>query len=573
MKLKIFNGATNVKLSLKAKLIICFTIIVLIMGSISLVSYSTLKGYINNLGDMIDTVVLANAVIDSGDSITRTGHDGISSYMYDKKPEQKKKLEDSIKEINVNMEKLKVLIKDEKGKWAYDSAKILITTFNQNITDAIKLVDEQNDSEALKKKNDAVKMYGFIKGSINTIISDELNNFEIEKVNLNKKTNSTGLIIIFLTIIIGILSILGAYVFASKIASMISKLAHNAQEIANGNLQVKEIRVNSNDDIAILAKSFNKMSENLRNLISNISKYSNNVADSSALLKMNSEQSSKSVEQVAIAIMQISQGAISQAEQSEKTFSIAKHLHLGNKKVYEDTSKVLSTSDKATKAAKVGNDKMKALLDQIKVIEMKIIETQSVSESLKNKSNEIKKVLDSITNMASQTNLLALNAAIEAARAGEHGKGFAVVADEIRKLAEGSSNATKEITVMLKEIQNGSQELAGSMLDGVNEVKEGTQMANDARDAFTEIVNTSKDVHTHIKGIAIEIEKMVEGIKEVEAMSNVISNTATESSEGSEQVAASVEEQSAGLEEITASATMLSEMAEDLQMMVKQFKV
>jgi methyl-accepting chemotaxis protein len=147
------------------------------------------------------------------------------------------------------------------------------------------------------------------------------------------------------------------------------------------------------------------------------------------------------------------------------------------------------------------------------------------------------------------------------------------VADEIRKLAEGSSNATKEITGMLKEIQNGSLALANSMIVGVNEAKEGTQMANAARDAFSEIMNTSKDVDTHIKGIAIEIENMVYGIKEVQEMGDIISKIARESSEGSELVAASVEEQSAGLQEITSSASVLSEMAEDLQRMVSQFKI
>jgi len=124
------------------------------------------------------------------------------------------------------------------------------------------------------------------------------------------------------------------------------------------------------------------------------------------------------------------------------------------------------------------------LLDQIKVIETKIIATQKITETLKTRSIEIKKILDSISRITSQTNLLALNAAIEAARAGEYGKGFAVVADEVRKLAEGTANATKEITELLLGIQKDSQEVADSMFVGVNEVKGGMEIAEEARTSF-----------------------------------------------------------------------------------------
>lgn len=130
---------------------------------------------------------------------------------------------------------------------------------------------------------------------------------------------------------------------------------------------------------------------------------------------------------------------------------------------------------------------------------------------------------DTITNIASQTNLLSLNAAIEAARAGEYGKGFAVVADEIRKLAEGSSNAAKEVASILGEIRKTSEEVADNMASGVKEVKEGAQLAADTSLSLDTIVSSSEYVDMLVKEVAQEIEGIMTEINEVDRMSVLLS--------------------------------------------------
>ncbi|PKM96342.1 MAG: methyl-accepting chemotaxis protein [Firmicutes bacterium HGW-Firmicutes-1] len=567
-----FNNLMRISISLKAKLIMGFTVIVIVMGSISLITYSKQQSSLQQMDGMVESAIIANSIIKDGDQVLQGGK-GIATYTISKTPEDKKAVMDLLKMNEDKMLELKKYINNKNGISFFEATEKLFISYRENVEKSLEHIDNKNSTELLISKKNATQIFGYMQSNLQELIRNELDYNSIEKMRLNKAAEMTGKIIFGLILLVGGLSIFGAVLLTNRITGMITKLARYAQEIADGNLQVEEIQVHSKDDLSILANAFNKMGQNLRTIIGKISENSNNVANSAEFLKSNAEENSKAVEQIAVSIIHISEGAVNQREQSEKTFKIATNLYEGNKKVYEDTNKVLLSSEKATNAANVGNDKMVALLNQIEVIEEKIVATQSVSEDLKEKSSEIKKVLDTISNMASQTNLLALNAAIEAARAGTHGKGFAVVADEIRKLAEGSSNATKEITEMLRDIQNSSEELAGSMLVGVKEVKEGTQMANDARDTFSEIVNTSKEVDIHVKEISMEIEKMVERIKEVEEMSYLITEVARESSEESEHVAASVQEQSAGLEEISASVSILSEMAVDLQMMVGQFKI
>ncbi len=557
-------------LSLKGKLILGFVTIVVIMGTISMITYTTLKLSMAKLDNMVETVVLANGIVDSADDIMTFG-EGLSAYIKFKNVEDKEMVINNLDSINSDMDKLISLIQDEDGKEAYTTCEKLSSRFLQDISVAFVLADDPYDADGIKKKDDAYNTLNLMKDNFNNLIKTELQYFTQEKIKLNNQTDKAGAVMVSLIIMIGISSTIGAMLFTSKITNIISKLAQQAYEISKNNLIVKKVHTKSKDDLAILAEAFNTMSENLSKLIGNIRDDSRSVANAAEMLKLNTEQSSKVVEQIANSSQLVSLGAKEQFEQSQKTVKVIHTLIEGNKKVFESSDKVMESSDKANQVANIGNEKMSALLDQIAIIEGKIIDTQKVTDRLVKRSNEIKVILNKITEIASQTNLLALNAAIEAARAGEYGRGFSVVADEIRRLATNSSNAVNEITIMLSEIQASSSAVSESMLIGVKEVKGGTQLAQDAIESFSDIVFASRDVNSQIREISGEIEKMLSGVQEVEELITNISRITEISSNESNEVAAATEEQLAGIEEVLSSVSVLNEMSENLQTIVNKF--
>jgi len=189
------------------------------------------------------------------------------------------------------------------------------------------------------------------------------------------------------------------------------------------------------------------------------------------------------------------------------------------------------------------------------------------------RSKEIGQIIDTIAGIAGQTNLLALNAAIEAARAGEQGRGFAVVAEEVRKLAEQSQEAAKQIGTLITEIKDETDKAVAAMNEGTREVKTGAAAVNAAGQTFSEIAAMVTEVSAQVREISQAIEQMsgvsqniVTAVQKIDTLSK---NAATEA----ETVSAATEEQSASMQEIASSSQALAKMAQEMQGTIRQFRI
>lgn len=560
------NGIT---ISLKTKLLLIFAMIILLVGTVSIVSYVLLRQDMTKLNGMVRATVEANGIVSNVNKMFSSTND----YILSKKDGEKKVVIAQIEEGNKRAILLRNIISSQKALDSLASIERLKKTYDEMYENLFSAAEEERLTQWFAEKEDFKKIMGYINNEVLVLISGELTAQNQMRVEINNRANLVGMLVLIALILITVISAVIATTFSSRLGNAISKLALQSQRISKGDLNVENIMVKSKDDISILSNSFNKMSENLRQMIRNIGNNSDKVAHSSEILKSGAEQTSMSIEQVANTIQNVASGALKQTEQLKESADAVSKLYEGNQMLLHAINNILDTSKNASRSADIGNEKIKNLIRQIDVIEEKVSSAQSVTIALDNRTDRIRKILDSISNISSQTNLLSLNAAIEAARAGEHGKGFAVVAEEIRKLADASANSAKEITVMLQEMQTQIHSVSENMQEGAGEVKEGSRIAEDAGHAFYEIAGNNKMVELQILEVNKKIEAITIEVQKVEEMSKSVWSIAEQSSVGSQDVAASIEEQSASVEEILSSATDLSEMAAELNEMVSHFKL
>ena len=379
----------------------------------------------------------------------------------------------------------------------------------------------------------------------------------------------TTLGIVLLFIVIGSIII---YFVTLSITKPLQALVDASEQISNGDLRVN-IPITSQDEFGKLSISFNKMSNSLRKFLQQMRQTGEQLSASSEQLSSSAHESAQASTQVAESISDVAHSVELQLNAIDNTVSTIQDMSKSIEQAATTTKQVFKQSAEATEKAGDGSNAINKAVNQMAQIEQTVNTSAQVVAKLGERSKEIGQIVDTISGIASQTNLLALNAAIEAARAGEQGRGFAVVADEVRKLAEQSQYAAKQIASLITEIQKDTDKAVVTMNDGTREVKMGAEVVDVAGKAFKEIVVLVTQVSERVKEFSSSTNDMSNGSQQIVTAMNKIDEMSKKVAGESQMVSAATEEQSASMEEIASASQLLLKAAQDLQNEVSKFKL
>lgn len=343
-------------------------------------------------------------------------------------------------------------------------------------------------------------------------------------------------------------------------------------EMSKGNLDI-HFGFDAQGDIKEMGNAFNHALRNLNQLMSTINELANMVATASGEMLTKGEEMKGSTGEMTTAIHQMAEGVQDQASQIDDISKLIDDV-LSSAKEMGTKSQIIN------QAANIGREKsQEGVTTIVSVVEsMKDIKnvsgiTSTSIEVLNDRSVEIGRTLNVITDIAAQTNLLALNAAIEAARAGDAGRGFAVVAEEIRKLAEDSKRSALDIERVISEVQKDVSSASRAIVEMNGSVISGNNASIDAEKVFKAIDKTSEDTFSIssqiLNATKLQEETIHDAVKNVEHIVVVSEETAS----GTEQIANSSKELSQGMDEVSASSRDLAGIANKLLEGVGKFKL
>ncbi len=325
-----------------------------------------------------------------------------------------------------------------------------------------------------------------------------------------------------------------------KIAEMLEQMSL----FAAGDMTIS-MHADREDEIGELYTGFNRAIENIRTMMQRVAEAVSAAASASAEISASAEE--------------MAAGASQQTEQASEVAAAVEEMSQTIGESMRNAKKASELANQSGKTAQAGGAVVSETIEGMNRIALVVKQSAETVQALGKSSDQIGEIVQVIDDIADQTNLLALNAAIEAARAGEQGRGFAVVADEVRKLAERTTKATKEIAVMIKQIQKNTDGAVESMVEGTKEVDAGKKLADNAGASLQEIIMSSGSVVDTVMQLAATSEEQAKASDQISRSITSISNVTQETASGTHQIARAAED--------------LNQLTENLEELVGHFRI
>jgi len=375
-------------------------------------------------------------------------------------------------------------------------------------------------------------------------------------------------------IVIGL--VLGSF-FTKSFTRQFSLLTGLAQKISKGDLtNADELQQDAKlfkDEMADLEEALSLMAINLKGLVERISETVANLAEAQGMFSSVVTKGHETSKEVISGSSSIFDGALEQANHIGDVSSSVKSMAELADDVAKKVTESANASQKVNSMVQRGATTATSAMEKMETIFKGIENTESAAIRLKEKLNDIPKILDVITHISRQTDLLALNATIEASKAGENGRGFAMVAEEVRRFADNTNNSVEDVSLIVKELKMEVERVVSSASEGTSNLKGGRDDVRKVREILVDITNYTSDVaekSTLILGLTHKQKEKVERtVQTIEQVADIASQNLT----STEKVEAAVEKHGAAINETIAASEKLSELSEELKAVVARFNL
>ncbi len=379
---------------------------------------------------------------------------------------------------------------------------------------------------------------------------------------------STGGVTLLLVLLVGVVVLL----VLRKIMIPLQNAVSAMERIADGDLSGGALAVGSGDEIGQLADAANRMKASIVEMLRDIATSAEQLAAASEELSASTSQTSETIRKVSDNIVSIATGTEQQATDMGQMNDKSEAVGMSMASLQVSAQSMQEVAEESQGFAKTGHETVSNAIGAMQKMSAQMESSLEVVDGLGKQSKDIAGIVETISGIAEQTNLLALNAAIEAARAGEAGRGFAVVADEVRKLAEQSALAAKNITGIITRIQQDTRQAMEAMERGNVEVQNGTGMVRRTGEVFSHI-------EQQIDALCEEIKKSIECIEQadseclgmVEKIQSASASCRTMAEEA-RSVSSATEEQNSMMGNVAEASESLADLAQKLQNEVAKFR-
>ncbi|BDG47769.1 methyl-accepting chemotaxis protein [Parageobacillus sp. KH3-4] len=385
---------------------------------------------------------------------------------------------------------------------------------------------------------------------------------------LEKWTSTVSLIVTAVMVVIGVLL---ALFVGNRISKPLNHLVQYAKTFSTGDLS-QSVNIQREDEIGVLANSFEEMRKNLSRIIDNVREKSEAIHHTGQTLLASFEELAQASKQIAMSTDEEAKGSEERANHIDRISNMMSEMSIAISNVDEQTKLIKNLTDQTSQQAEKGNVQVRMITEQMNKIKQNGMVSKENLFNLGKKLEDINEIIKIIQDIASQIHLLSLNASIEAARAGEAGKGFSVVAQEVQKLAGQTDESIKTISEAIREINEQANIVLNLNQQDFEDIVKGVEIVEDNGRLFNSIFESVEQLAKGIDTITKSTGDLHRASDEILTSIQEIAAISEQGVAATQEISASAAQQNNTIDYLKQQNSELKRLADNLQDMIKRFK-